>query len=362
MKFLNLNNIKVKLYEFNSYQIFILSFIICLLFYLAEGLLGIDRFYHPDSVHYLSKHGSLKLESFMLNPLTIFNINYYNITNLFNDNYYLLILINFILYSLTNIFIYQKIFKRYFNSVSNIKLSLLFYLLFLDPYRLHLASHILKETFLIFFITTIILSNIKIIKIISFIFIESFRQNSWIYILIFFTYSNIKKFFNLKMMLIILALLIISLLFIILIDQSLHKIVQIQFENIIVLMKKYYNREMPLRAYDHVAQFKDFGFPMGFILKNITWPIMLISGFFMFSVSSLIFKFLGAIILFNNILVYIITKKTHISIGLLIILLIISVYTTSYTSMFRYSYIAIYASVVYFFLNFNIRPSKIRNK
>ena len=360
MNFLNLNNIKIKYYEFNSYQIFILSFIICLFFYSAEGLLEIDRFYHPDSVHYLSKYldNSHQFKDYINNPLMIFNSNYYQISNLFRDNYYLLILINFILYSLTNVFIYQKVFKRYFYTISNIKLIFLFYLLFLDPYRLHLASHILKETFLIFFIIVIVLSNIKIIKILSIIFMESFRPNSLIYLFIFFTYSNLKKFLNLKIIYIMLALIIITLLFAILADQNVYKIIQTQFENIINMMKKTYDREMPLRNYDHLAQFKDYGFPLGFLLKNITWPIMLVSGFFMFFVSSLMFKFLGVIILLNNALVYIVAKKTFISLGLLIILVMISVYSSSYTSMFRYCYIAIYASVVYFFLILKLNIKK----
>lgn len=359
MNFINLKNIKAKLYEFNSYQIFILSFTICLLFYSAEGLLGIDRFYHPDSLHYLSTINSQQPESFTDNPLIIFNTSYYTITNLFNDNYYLLVFINFILYSLTNVFIYQKVFKRYFYSLNNIKLIFLFYLLFLDPYRLHLASHILKETFLIFFMVMVLLSNLKIIKILSIIFMESFRPNSWIYLFIFFTYTNIKKFFNLKLMSMILVLILITLVFIVLTDQNIYKVIQTQFFNIISTIKTYYYNKMPLRAYDHVNQFKDYGFPLGFILKNITWPIMLVSGFFIFFVSSSLFKFLGVIIFLNNVIVYIVTKKTFISVGLMIILVMISMYTSSYTSMFRYSYIAIYASVIHFFLNLNIKNIKI---
>lgn len=363
MNFFNLNNVKVKLYEFNSFQIFFLSFIICLSFYVAEGILGIDRFYHPDSAHYLGTHNdsSHQLKSYINNPLIILKSSYYNITDIFNDNYYLLIFINFILYSLTNVFIFQKVFKRYFYSLNSVKLIILFYLLFLDPYRLHLASHILKETFLIFFIVMIILSNIKIIKILSIIFMESFRPNSWIYLFIFFTYSNIKKFFNLKLMFMILVLMLVTLLIIILTDQNLYEIIQTQFNNIISTMKKYHYNIMPLRAYDHVIQFKDYGFPLGFILKNVTWPIMLVSGLFMFFVSSLLFKFLGAIILLNNIFVYIVTKKTFISVGLLIILVMISVYTSSYTAMFRYSYVAIYGSVIYFFLNFNSNINTSKN-
>ena len=56
-------------------------------------------------------------------------------------------------------------------------------------------------------------------------------------------------------------------------------------------MESEYNKKFPIRSYDHVNQFKEFGFPVGFILKNITWPIFLISGLFIFFVSFLFFIF-----------------------------------------------------------------------
>ena len=355
MKFLNLNIEKNKVFNLNSLQIFIFSFLICLSFYALEGLLGIDRFYHPDSEYYLNFYSNIEFKDYLDDPFKVFKVDYLLITNLFNNNYYLLILLNFILYSLTNILIYQKVFKRYHKRLDNLKLFFLFYILFLDPYRLHLSSHILKETFIFSFIILIILSNKNIIKLLSIIFIDSFRPNSWIYVLIFITYSNIKKLLKPKIIYAILVLIVLSIACIILTDQSLNKIIHYQFENIISTLKEYYNREMPVRVYDHVPDFKNYGFPVGFILKNITWPIMLLSGFFMLYVSSLIFKLLGIIMLLNNFLIYFITKKTFISIGLLIILVMISVYTSSFTSMFRYSYIAIHSSIIYFFLNLNIK-------
>lgn len=344
----NLEKIRNKFYELNSSRIFILSFFICISFYFVEGFFGVDRFYHPDSSHYLTKYYYFNLQTYLSNPLKIFDGTYYHITNLFKDNYYLLILLNFILYSLTNVFIYQKVFKKYFHSLNNFKLILLFYLLFLDPYRLHLASHVLKETFLIFFIIVIILSNIKIVKIFSLIALEGLRSNSWIYILIFLTYSNIKKFFKSRSIYIICVTLIL-LIYFSLLEQNLNYLLQSEYEKLIKLLKIYYDKTMPIRSYDNISQFKDFGFPLGFILKNITWPLMLVSGFFFFFVSSFLFKFLGLVIILNNIVIYIITKKTFISFGLIIILLMISVYTASYTSMFRYSYIALYSSIIYFF-------------
>ena len=358
MNFLKLNDLKKFFFELNSFQIFILSFLICSIFYLAEGMLGVDRFYHPDSKYYLKNMYNVKFQQFLSNPTILVHKGFHIVTNSLNNNYYLIILVNFILYSLTNVLIYQKIFKKYFNIYSNIKLIFLFYLLFLDPYRLHLASHILKETFLIFIIIVIVTLNLKIIKLIFILLLEVFRKYSWIYLFIFFTYSNLKKFLKLKIFYITSIVLVISFLILILIDQNIYKLIYNEFEKVINFMKMRFDTEMPLRSYDHVTQFRDYGFPAGFILKTVSWTIMLISGFFMLFVSSLMFKFLGIIILFNNLLIYFITKRSFISIGLIIILLMLSIYTTSYTSMFRYSYIAVYSAMIYFFLNLNFKNFK----
>ena len=176
MKFFNINTLKNRLYRLNSFQIFVLFFFICLSFYLFEGLIGIDRFYHPDSTFYLTKTRLWSFKAFLTNPTLWFHQGYLIVSKYLFNNYYLLILLNFILYSLTNLLIFNQIFKKYFKSLNNFKLFVLFYLLFLDPYRLHLASHILKETILIFIITVIILSNKKLIKLFFIFLLEIFRS------------------------------------------------------------------------------------------------------------------------------------------------------------------------------------------
>ena len=124
MKFLNLKIIRDYFYRLNSFQIFVLSFSICLLFYITEGILGIDRFYHPDSAHYLKKNYNFNLSKILSNPTYIFHKGYYVFSDLLNNNYYLLISANFVLYSFTNIMIYQKVFKNYFTSLTNLKSKL----------------------------------------------------------------------------------------------------------------------------------------------------------------------------------------------------------------------------------------------
>ena len=303
----------------------------------------------------------LKIETLINNPILIFHIGYYIIVKLFSHNYYLLICLNFFLYSLTNIVIYQKVFKKNFNSLSTPKLIFLIYVLFLDPYRLHLVCHVLKETILIFFLIILVLSGSKLIKILCLLFLEIFRLNSWVYILIFFTYSKIKKFFNFKIFVVVSIFLIFSLAVIILFKIYSYDIFQNYIFDLINKLKFNYFKEMPVRSYDNVPNFREYEFPLGFILKNILWPLLFVSGLFLFFVSSNLFKLLGMIILLNNILIYLLTKKTFISLGLIIILVLISMHTTSYTSMFRYSYIVFYSSLIYFFLNFNFHKIKQNN-
>ena len=355
--FTSIRNITSKL---NSYQIFILSFLICLGFYSMEWLIGIDRFYHPDSLHYLSNYQDFN-EYIKKPSLLLQEGGYYIVTNLLGDNYFLLILLNFTLYSLTNILIYQKIFKKFFNRFNDIKLLLLFYILFLDPYRLHLASHVLKETFIILFMTMIIITNIKLIKILGIFFLDIFRNNSWIYLLVFLTQKNIKRIFDLKYINfknIFLILFVCMIIFHLLYGLNISYLIENSKQFIISKAKHYHYMEMPLRPYDNLINFKEQGFPLGFILKNICWPILLISGFFLFFVSDL-FKLLGLIIILNHFIIFVITKKTFISLGLIIILIMISIYTSSFTAMFRYSYVALYSSIIYFFLNLNIDSNKL---
>jgi hypothetical protein len=343
--------LKKNFFYLNNFSFFLLSFLICIIFYLIEDLIKIDRFYHPDSFHYLH-----------FNDLEVFNINYKNILNfrglgyyiisiLFKHNYLGLIIINFIFYSLTNVLIYQFIFKKYIFAVEEKKLYFLFFLLFLDPYRIHLACHVLKETFLIFIMVLIIISNIKLIKILMIFALEIFRASSIVYILIFFRPSYLKKLFFFT----IIFILIIALSLVI--DSYFFEKVKLLVTKIYNLLQHYHYRDMSNRDYDHINTFKDNYFIHGFLLKNITWPLMFLSGTFIFFVSSKLFQFLGIIIIVNHILVYFITKKTFINLGLLLAVITISAYTTSYTAMFRYSYLALYFSIILFFFNFEIKSS-----
>ena len=57
------------------------------------------------------------------------------------------------------------------------------------------------------------------------------------------------------------------------------------------------------------------------------------------------------IVVILSIVVFYLTKKSYLSIGLAILLILISLYSTTFTSYFRYSYVAIYCAIVFFLNN-----------
>ncbi len=348
--------------KLSNINIFFLSILICILFFTLEGIIGIDRFYHPDSAHYLQKKAGdvgFFFEVISRDPLRLFPNGYYYVARLFDLNYYLLIGLNFILYSITNVFLYEKIYKVFCRDASQTKSVILFYLLFLDPYRLHLTCHVLKETILIFIFASLIIYNNKIFRLIMIILLEYFRANSFMYLLVFFRFSFLKeklfllkeklKLYNIRFLftkIFFLTFVCISVIIILFSENISNFLLEL-----LLRVKEIHFNEMPQRNYDKISNFQNYDFFIGFILKNITWPLGLLTGIFILFTTSFLFKILGILILLNHCLVYYLTKKTFVSLGLFLIILLISIYSSSYTAMFRYSYLGIYSGLILFFYN-----------
>lgn len=356
-------------FKFDKKIIFFLSLIICITFYVIEDLIGINKFYHPDSLHYISPQNFPLLNVQPKNILDYLSWGYYFLIKWLNYNYELTIFVNFILYSLTNVIIFEKIFKKLLMNFSSIELVMLFYLLFLDPYRLHLACHILKETVIIFVFSIIIFSNSIFLKVIGIILSEFFRKGSSIYLFIFFRIKfliticlRVKKFIFFKKK-INLSIVFLSILSVILIYYSID--FKILYEKLNWQLQHLHYREFPNRDYDKIYSFntgryveggpKDpffssiYYFYEGLILKIITWGLMFLSGSFLFFTSSILFKILGVIIIINHIIIYKLTKKTYVDFGLICLIILIVIYSGSYTAFYRYSYLGMYFAILDFF-------------
>lgn len=352
---------KNTLQELNNLQIFILSFLIILLFYIFEGVVGIDRFYHPDSKeHYLNTESYLpNFSDLSKDPTKILNSGYYFFARFLSHNYYILIFSNFVFYSITNILIYRNVFKKFLNK-SDFTIILLFIIFFLEPYRLHLACHVLKETALIFFFAIFIFSQSKALKFLIYILLEIIRKNFYIYLLIFLDYRLVKQsFLNIikiiklnftsekKFFYYILLLILLSIATYFY-DEIINYL-KLIFNKYYYLFRVYFHADMPQRAYDGISNFQNYHYHQGFWLKLLSWPSLYLSGTFILFTSSILFKILGLIIIFNHIAIYKITSNSFLTLGLILFVICISIFSTSYTAMYRYAYIGYYFGIIYFF-------------
>ena len=166
-------------------------------FFCIERLLGIDQFYHPDSLYYLTKH-EIHASAFIDNPKAILSTGFYYLSRILNYNYLYLIIFNFALFSLTNLMVFNLIFKNNLLILDNLRLYILYTILYFDPYRLHLAGHVLKETVLIFLMISFIYFGNIFLKIIFLSLSIFIKKNIIFYFIIFYLDNLIKKIFSTK--------------------------------------------------------------------------------------------------------------------------------------------------------------------
>jgi len=343
----------------NNYKILSFSILICIIFFCIERLLGIDQFYHPDSSYYLTKH-EIHSSNFINNPKAILSTGFYYLSRILNYNYLSIIIFNFVLFSLTNLMVFNLIFKNNLLILDNHRIFILYTILYFDPYRLHLAGHVLKETALIFLMISFIYFGNIFLKIIFLSLSIFIKKNIIFYFIIFYIDNLIKRFFALKIKFIFYTIIFI-IFFVFLFFYEFNIFNKENFsifnffsntnQNLIESIERWHYRDMTGREYDMVPNFQNFSFPLGFFLKIVTWPILIFSGFFLFFTKSFLFKSLGLMMIYFNISIYFVTKKSYMNIGLLTLLILVALYSTTFTSYFRYSYVAIYCSIVFFFNN-----------
>lgn len=356
---------KKNILKINQFSIFFYSILICIIFYYCERFLGIDQFYHPDSLYYLTRHE--KLFSFG-NPVLFINTGYHYLSRIFDYNYLYLIILNFFIFGLTNVMVFNLVFKNNSIILTKFQILILSIILFFDPFRLHLTGHVLKETTLIFLILSFLYFKNIFIKM-AFLFMSIFiKKNIIFYYLIFYLDDLIKKSLNIKKKIYLILISIFLIIFVYLFfseldifkdqvffwgkeNKSLFNFFTNSNLNLMETLENWHYRDMAGKDYDKVPNFQNISFPLALIYKITTWPILIFSGIFLFFTNSFLFKILGFMMIYFNAVIFYITKKTYMNIGLLVLLILLSLYSTTFTSYFRYSYVAIYCAIVFFFSN-----------
>ena len=348
-------------------------FYVFLFLYLERKIFNISSTYHPDSVYYLKNYST---SYFLSINYSIFEnlINFYN--NFFNNLLYLSIIniisevttivneanfkflkdtlyrnvvkFNIFFYLIGNIFIiklYTNIFKEKIFDRKN--LLLLIIILFL-PYKTHLTTSVLKDG-LVLFLLIFVFTYKKIYSLmLSIILGTSFRWGFFIYLILFVN----KKIFS-KKLLIIISITTLAFLGWFIFTKIIADHNSGTLNNLLISIKQYLkNRnvvDLGGRDYDQIPNYAEY--KIGSIFRGITWPFFFITGTFSIFTKSYLFYFLAIEIIFTQFLMYWYNKKFVVNINLIIILILIAMQTNSFTSYFRYSYIAYYISLLITFLD-----------
>lgn len=122
-------------------SVFLCSALVAALVFGVERLAGISHGFHPDSLFYIDNFYLYQRPGW--GALLNFNNMYYEVVGLFNGNVGWLVALNIVVFSLTNVII-ARLFGVRLPTVSLYALLIMFL-----PYRLHLASHVLKDTMII---------------------------------------------------------------------------------------------------------------------------------------------------------------------------------------------------------------------
>jgi hypothetical protein len=270
-----------------------------------ERLAGIDWDYHPDSVTYATTSKDILytiLESG--DVFSVLNNGYYIVCALLDESIYAITLANMILFSLTNVILSGV----HYENAPRKNFYLLAFLIF-NPYRLHLSTTLLKDSFVIYL--TVIFFFGKFGNALSFLSLVVVRVASLLYVML---YVNKKHLY--WMFLIALCVFLFN-------GDLLNRVIDFN------------DSDMSFRDYNQIPSFQNIGV-FGILLRAIVWPVITITGiFFLLSPSIMFFPLaIGAVLQ----IIYVKKQfgKMVFPIGGLVALSIFAILVTGYTSYLRY--------------------------
>lgn len=284
-------------------KIFFISIFVALLLLGFERLSGINYNYHVDTVTYLSD-ADLFYKILSDQPLSLFNNFYYIVVSLLNKNITLLIVLNILLFSHTNVILYEQLMD--FNVTFYHKL--VFLLVIFNPYKVHLAVHILKDTILIYFI---VLSFVYSLKYSFFSLLLSYR--SLIYNILFFN--------NFFLIIIMFGIIII-------------------IANYPDVNERFFyltNANFQFKDYDIIPTFMDIG-QYGFLLRGVVWPLLYLTGLFAIISPHPLFIVIAVGLIINLIYIRFFLGKKIFSIKIYFIMGLLACIIPGFTTYFRYAF------------------------
>jgi hypothetical protein len=275
--------------------------------------IGID--YHPDATTYLDSLDESTNLRFFNNPLDYVGSFYYVFVNFLDGSVNLLIGFNIFLFAVTNSALFNLVRKIYLKKGWLYYFSIL--IIIFDPYRAHLSTHVLKDTFIIFCLFFLCFSKNFVIMLFSAILGMFLRFAFFIYVPVLLSLKKItiKNFFF-----IFAIFCLTSYLFI---------------ENIILGLQEGQSADMAFRFFDQVPNFLKYDL-VGSLMRAIIWPVIRITGAaVLFSPVYLLFLIQACALVYMTFVNRSYLKFTHIF--LILPLAVLAYSTTGYNSYLRYT-------------------------
>lgn len=316
--------------------VFSLSFFVCIFALVLERIAGINWDFHPDVVSYITEYKTITDQGLGALP----NQLYYFITGWVGGSVSLLIALNVLAYCTANIII-AKVYFDFCHGNGRVRRKgvIMLVLLLFAPYRLHLAIHGLKDTFIILSLCTFTAFNGRSI----------YSWLAWIPLLLLRIYAG---FYTLilvrgRLLLIIIALAIVSISFL---DLPVLEFLQDRNE-----------AGMHSREFDVIPSFAEMGLT-GTILRMIGWPLLVVTGAYAILSPALLFIPLALEALVARVWSRHVFGHLGLTIGLMVCLAVIAAFVDSFTAYLRYVYPALVVMPIIIMRNMTLLPNRMPRK
>lgn len=292
-------------------KIFAISFASSVLLLILERSIGIGWDFHPDSVTYATKSLLKSVEAIENFPVGLINSGFYFICLALGQNIVVITIFNMIIFSLTNVMIFNGVQEKFtFNN--QLKMLGLVCLLIFNPYRIHLSTTLLKDTFIMFLFVWSIQSFRT--GLIGVVLMPLMRPAGILY---YIAKANSKIFVS--------VLLVIFFAFLVKPNFFLNQI------------EVFNSNQMQFRDFDVIPTFQNLGI-MGSILRGLLWPVLFLTGTFVF-LSPAMPYIMVALGIWMTLLFFILLRVWPINLDkVFFVLFAFAVMVTGYSSYLRYVY------------------------
>lgn len=295
--------------------VFFTSIVAALSLLALENIVGIHWDFHPDAITYTTDSFEMVENLLEAGFFASFNNFYYFFAAIIQQNVIFLVILNIIVYALTNlsIFKYIKNNAELGNIKFDAKLMLFLGCILFMPYRLHLAVHVLKDTLIIFFLIQLLSKN-KIKLLLSSFFMIGLRLFSFMYLSVLIK----KKYFYTGAFLIGIVVIFIN-------------------QQMVELIESRNDIDMVFREFDIVPNFATYGL-LGSLVRAIVWPIFAFTGTYLLFSPSIAFVPIAIGSMAMCIISFWAYKIPAINLQSLIIFGIIAMLTSGFTTYIRYCF------------------------